>query len=186
MRRLIFCLAALFALLSLSACGAPSVWASDKSVQEAAYVHDGPPMVTLFTVISKQSGNGAHSGLLINGSQRVMFDPAGTWQHPKLPERNDLHYGITPKMEAFYIDYHARETYDVIKQDIVVSPGSGGIDDAAGHGLWRSVQGALHQFGFLDHAGGSGVRTPAADMVPRQTDGRLRQDAGRHHPHHHR
>ncbi|MDZ4096000.1 MAG: hypothetical protein U1D35_13960 [Paracoccaceae bacterium] len=122
MRRLIFCLAALFALLSLSACGAPSVWASDKSVQEAAYVHDGPPMVTLFTVISKQSGNGAHSGLLINGSQRVMFDPAGTWQHPKLPERNDLHYGITPKMEAFYIDYHARETYDVIKQDIVVSP----------------------------------------------------------------
>jgi len=65
---------------------------------------------------------GAHAGLLINGSERVLFDPAGTWRHPKLPERNDVHFGITPKMVDFYIDYHARETYDVVEQTIMVSP----------------------------------------------------------------
>lgn len=52
-----------------------------------------------------------------------MFDPAGTWHHPALPERNDVHFGVTPKMVTFYIDYHARETFDVIEQRIMVSPG---------------------------------------------------------------
>ncbi len=114
---------ALMALLSLAACGAEPKWASDEAVARARYVHDGPPSVTLYTVLSTRSGSGAHSGLLINGSERVMFDPAGTWHHPALPERNDVHFGMTPKMVAFYLDYHARETYDVLEQTIVVSPG---------------------------------------------------------------
>jgi hypothetical protein len=81
-----------------------------------------PPSITLFTVVRKSSGEGAHSGLMIDGSQRVLYDPAGTWYHPTVPERYDLHYGITPRMKAFYIDYHARETYDVIEQRVYVSP----------------------------------------------------------------
>ena len=85
---------------------------------DARYEHVGPTSVTLYTVLSTRSGAGAHAGLLINGSERVLFDPAGTWRHPKLPERNDVHFGITPKMVDFYIDYHARETYDVVEQTI--------------------------------------------------------------------
>ncbi|MGB7322690.1 MAG: hypothetical protein WBC95_14865, partial [Albidovulum sp.] len=76
---------------------------------------------TLYTVVRKVGGEGAHSGLMINGSQRVMFDPAGTWHHPTVPERNDLHYGVTERMRKFYIDYHARETYDVIEHRVPVS-----------------------------------------------------------------
>lgn len=121
MIRLVF---ALMALVSLAACGgAEPKWASDEAVSQARYVHNGPPSITLFTVLATRDGSGAHSGLLINGSQRVMFDPAGTWNHPRLPERNDVHYGMTPKMVSFYIDYHARETYDVIEQTMIVSPG---------------------------------------------------------------
>jgi hypothetical protein len=119
MWRLIVCLAA---LLALSACGAESKWATDAEVSRAVYVHDGPPSITLFTVLSNSSNQGAHSGLLINGSQRVMFDPAGTWHHPMLPERNDVHFGVTSKMVNFYIDYHARETFRVVEQTIVVTP----------------------------------------------------------------
>jgi hypothetical protein len=114
---------ALMALLSLAACGAAEPkWAPDDAVAKARYVYGGPASITLFTVLTTRDGSGAHSGLLINGSQRVMFDPAGTWHHPQLPERNDVHYGVTPKMVAFYIDYHARETYDVIEQTIIVPP----------------------------------------------------------------
>lgn len=119
MRRLILCLAILSAL---SACGADSKWASDEAVEAARYVDDGPPSITLFTVVNKRSGSGGHSSIMINASQRVIFDPAGTWYHPKLPERHDVHFGITPKMEAFYVDYHARETYNVVQQTVEVSP----------------------------------------------------------------
>ena len=90
---------------------------------KARYVHGSPPAVTLYTVLSTRDGSGAHSGLLINGSERIIFDPAGTWQHPGLPERNDVHFGMTPKMVSYYIDYHARETFDVVEQTINVSPG---------------------------------------------------------------
>lgn len=114
---------ALLALLTLAACGAEPVWAPEERVQAARYVHDGPPSITLFTVINNRSGAGAHSGLMINGTERIMFDPAGTWNHPRIPERNDVHYGITPRIVNFYIDYHARETFRVVEQTVIVSPG---------------------------------------------------------------
>jgi len=118
MRRPILCLAL---MLTLAACGAKSVWAPDAEVARAAYVANTPPSITLFTVLNKRSRAGGHSGLLINGAQRVMFDPAGSWHHPALPERNDLFYGMTDKMVNFYIDYHARETFDVLEQTVPVS-----------------------------------------------------------------
>jgi hypothetical protein len=120
MRRLYLCF---FAILFLAACGAAEPkWAPDADVARARYVHNGPPSITLYTVLATRDGSGAHAGLLINGSQRVMFDPAGTWHHPRLPERNDVHFGMTPLMVDFYVDYHARETFDVVEQTIIVSP----------------------------------------------------------------
>lgn len=119
MRRLFLCLAALFAL---AACSAQSVWAPDDAVARAAYHYDGPPSITLYTVLNNTNNAGEHSALLISGSQRVMFDPAGTWQHPRLPERNDVHFGMTDQMVDFYIDYHARESFRVVEQRVVVTP----------------------------------------------------------------
>ncbi len=117
---------ALLGLVLLSACGAGGTSsapdAPDSAILAARYVPDGPPSVTLFTVVNNQSGSGAHSGLLISGSERVLFDPAGSFNHPRLPERGDMHHGMSDPMVAFYIDYHARETYRVIEQTVAVSP----------------------------------------------------------------
>ena len=89
-------LAALSLIVALAGCGgADNIWASDQTVADAVYRHDGPPTLTLFTVISKASGSGAHSALMVNGSQRLIFDPAGTFHHPNLPERHDVIYGMT-------------------------------------------------------------------------------------------
>jgi hypothetical protein len=112
----------LVAVLGLAACGAEPKWAPEEQVQAARYVEGAPTYITLYTVINKSSGSGAHSAILVNGSERVIFDPAGTWRHPRLPERNDVHFGMTDKALAFYIDYHARKTYDVVEQKIYVSP----------------------------------------------------------------
>jgi hypothetical protein len=106
----------------LTGCGAESIVASEDVVSRAVYAHPGPKSLSLITVINNRSGNGGHTGLLINASQRVVWDPAGTWWSPNAPERNDLHYGMTPRMVDVYIDYHTRETYHTVVHTKIVSP----------------------------------------------------------------
>jgi len=108
--------------LALSGCGAPSVWADQEFVQSKVYRHPGPTALTLFTMKNVGSENGAHTGLMVSASQRVIFDPAGTFGHETIPERNDVHFGITPRILDFYRTYHARETYYVIEQYVEVAP----------------------------------------------------------------
>ena len=114
-------LMALVMPLFLAACGAESVYAPEEDVQRAIYRHDAPPSITVLTVVSNRDGSGGHSALLINGSQRLIFDPAGTWHHPQIPERNDVHFGMKDAAVEFYKDYHARETWHVVSQEIPVS-----------------------------------------------------------------
>lgn len=116
------CVLGLLFPMVVAGCTAEPTWAPEEEVRAAIYRDDGPPSVTLYTVLNNRSGQGAHSALLINGTQRVVFDPAGTWYHPQLPERNDVHFGMTDSAVAFYENYHARETYRTVKQTIVVSP----------------------------------------------------------------
>lgn len=109
----------------LAGCGGPAepVWAPDEVVQKYAFRDEGPSEIRLYTVVSTRNGSGAHSGLLINApSGRILFDPAGTFGLPFAPERNDVHYGMTDNALKVYIDYHARETFDVIEQRITVTP----------------------------------------------------------------
>jgi hypothetical protein len=119
--RLTLCL---LATVVLTACGAAQpTWAPDTEVSRSVYRHDGPTAITLFTVLTKGNDSGAHSGLMVNApSQRAMFDPAGTFYHPHLPERNDVHFGMSDKAVEYYMDYHARVSYDVVSQTINVSP----------------------------------------------------------------
>ena len=110
--------------IALVGCGGPAepTWASQARVDAAYYSHGGPPKLTLFTVQSVRTGSGGHSGLMVSGDQRILFDPAGTFKHPLAPERNDVHFGITENVRKVYIDYHARETWNVLVQEVEVSP----------------------------------------------------------------
>ncbi len=119
MNRRFFLLAA---PLAVAGCAGDRVWAPDDAIQRAAYRDDGAPSLTLFTVKNVGTGNGAHTGLMINASQRVIFDPAGSFGHWSIPERNDVLFGITPQVETSYTSYHARASYFVIVQKKVVPP----------------------------------------------------------------
>jgi len=107
--------------LGLSGCVAARVWSDDEIVEQAVYRHPGPKSLTLFTMKNTASDNGAHTGLMINASQRVMFDPAGTFELESVPERNDVLFGITPRILEYYRSYHARVTYYITEQYIEVS-----------------------------------------------------------------
>ena len=119
MRNFILCLLLPVALMG---CAAKSEWASDEIVTRMVYREPGPSTLTLMTMISNRSGGGAHTSLMINASQRVIWDPAGTFKHPRIPERNDVIYGVNPEVFSIYKSAHARETYHVVMQEITVSP----------------------------------------------------------------
>ncbi|NKB29146.1 MAG: hypothetical protein GKR99_16970 [Rhodobacteraceae bacterium] len=101
--------------------GAEKIYAPIDQVVARAYVHDGQPTLTLFTVINQSGDTGAHTSLMINGSQRVIWDPAGSFKHTSAPERGDVLFGISPQMLDTYIDYHARKRYRVVEQVLPVS-----------------------------------------------------------------
>ncbi len=130
-------LAALCAPVLLVACGAAEPrWASDEVVAKARYEHPGPTTLTLITARGTRDGSGAHSGLLINASQRAVFDPAGNFFHETFAERNDVIYGMTPGMLDIYIDFYTREDLEVISQTVVVPPeiAEMALQVAANHG----------------------------------------------------
>lgn len=112
----------LVATLALAACGTDRIWDSDEFLAQQRFVSAEPPSITLITVISNGTNGGAHSGLIVNASERVIFDPAGTFRHPNMPERFDVIFGVTDGRLESYIDYHARVTYRVQVQKIFVSP----------------------------------------------------------------
>lgn len=49
--------------------------ATDSEIRESVYRHDCPPALSLITVVSDGTNSGVHSALLVNGPQRILFDP---------------------------------------------------------------------------------------------------------------
>jgi hypothetical protein len=112
--------AALGLVLLAAGCADP-VWAPDAEVAAARHADPGPPAITLITA-QYSNGEGKHSALMINASERVIFDPAGSWYQPGVPERNDVLHGITPRILDIYTDFYARENQHVVMQTVEVSP----------------------------------------------------------------
>ncbi|WP_366191294.1 hypothetical protein [Meridianimarinicoccus marinus] len=109
-------------LVVLGACAQPTPQAGPVEIAQARHVSSAPPSLTLVTSIRNADDSGAHSALIINGPERVVFNPAGSWRHPLAPERGDVHYGFTPGMENWFFNYHARITYRIKAQTLEVPP----------------------------------------------------------------
>ncbi|NEK22562.1 hypothetical protein GV827_09115 [Sulfitobacter sp. JBTF-M27] len=111
---------ALFAALTfVAACSVDnSPDSSPIAVTTAAYRASDPPSITLFTMINNRTGEGGHSALMVNASQRVIFDPAGSFRDERVVERGDVLYGITPGWLQAYKSAHARSTFHVVAQEI--------------------------------------------------------------------
>lgn len=110
-------------LLLVAACTKPVVYAPEAEVIAARYQHPGPIGISVYNVINNETGRGEHAALLINApSQRVLFDPAGSWSHPESPERHDVQYGMTPEQLHRYTYYHARRTHHVLILHLEMPP----------------------------------------------------------------
>jgi hypothetical protein len=109
---------------ALAGCAAAPLapYASDERVASVAYRAPGPASLTVMTMVNNRSGSGGHSALMINGSQRVIFDPAGSFVNARVAEQEDVLFGVTPAVLAGYKSAHARSTYHVVSQTVEVTP----------------------------------------------------------------
>ena len=119
MRRILL---AIFCALALAGCAVkPEIPRSEEAVRQAVYRHGGQPALTLITVRNNRTGQGAHTALLISGSEQVIFDPAGSFHHEEIERRGDVLVGIDPAFWQGYKSMHARATHHVVTQRIPVS-----------------------------------------------------------------
>ena len=76
----------------------------------------------LYTIVATETGTGVHTALMIETpEERLLFDPAGSYRLKTVSEKGDVLYGITPETLEGYVDYHAREGYDVLEQRVPVT-----------------------------------------------------------------
>ena len=157
------------ALLVLAACSGEQVWAPDAEVEAVAFRPDGPPTVTLMTMINGRSGGGGHSALMIDGNQRVIFDPAGSWHNPQIPERNDVLYGMHPAAMDLYVDFYTRDPYHLVLQEIEVTPEIANylIQQVENHGAVPRAQCSLSVSRIL--SGTPGFEVMNANWFPERT-----------------
>ncbi|MFT7594645.1 MAG: hypothetical protein ACI8R4_001968 [Paracoccaceae bacterium] len=109
-------------LLAVAGCTSKQPFADDASIAAVSYRNPGPASLTLYTMINNRTGRGGHTSLIINASERIIFDPAGSFKADIVPERNDVLFGITPPVERAYRGAHARSTFHVLVQHIDVTP----------------------------------------------------------------
>ena len=104
-----------------AACAGVEVGAPPAEISRARFASDEPPYVAVVSMVHRDQQRAAHTALFINASQRVIYDPAGTFRHEAMPERGDIHYGATDRMIDYYERYHARFSHYVHVQTIPVS-----------------------------------------------------------------
>ncbi|SDX15420.1 hypothetical protein SAMN05444358_103183 [Ruegeria halocynthiae] len=115
-------IACLLAVTVAGCAGSQRPQADQSEIVAQSYRDPGPSTLTLYTMINTRTGSGAHTSLMISGSERVIFDPAGSFRADVVPIRNDVLYGITPNVERAYRSSHARETHYARVQTIEVTP----------------------------------------------------------------
>jgi hypothetical protein len=119
MKRLFLALAA---VALLTGCVRNPEFQPPEQLSVAAVPNRGPSELVLYTVINRNTGAGAHTALGVNASERVLFDPAGSFKAENVVRSGDVLYGFTPPVEKAFSSQHARTAYLVNKVTIPVSP----------------------------------------------------------------
>lgn len=109
------------AVLALGACASDQPNADAATIAAASFRGAPQPAITLYTMVNNRTGAGGHSSLRIDASESIIFDPAGSFFADIVPERNDVLFGISPRIEQAYRSAHARSTYHVVSQTIYVT-----------------------------------------------------------------
>lgn len=108
--------------LALASCTKPDYPRASQAQVNQNFFYAGPPFsISLENMVNERNDVSEHTGVLINGSQRVLYDPAGDYYYRGRPRKDDIHYGMTDAWVKTYESFHARLGYYVLKQTKLVS-----------------------------------------------------------------
>jgi hypothetical protein len=146
-------------------------------IQAAIHAHTGEPKLTVITMVNNRTGAGAHTSLLVQGSQSVMFDPAGSFIHERVPERAYVLYGMSPAWVKAYKSAHARSEFHVVSQEFNVSPAvaAQALQLVQANGPVASAH-CAHATSAIP-APDTGVSIGPSGVLPAQADGTARSAA---------
>lgn len=159
MNRRLFLLGA--SALGLGACKRDYRRATLDEVRAAYYFTGKPPTIALLSMINERKNTSEHAGLLINGSQRVLYDPAGGFKARNVPRRGDINYGVSDAVLLAYSDFHYSfgNVIHVHELDVPLSSADTAIRSAETTGEARMLQCATHISTTLE-------RVPGFEDVP--------------------
>ena len=83
-------LACILCAAVLAGCAEKGKESPQAQIEAAVFQHSGQPKITVITMINNRTGSGGHTALLVQGQQSVIYDPAGSFEHEKIPERGDV------------------------------------------------------------------------------------------------
>ncbi|MBI1417387.1 MAG: hypothetical protein GC146_09205 [Limimaricola sp.] len=123
--------------LAVAGCATvPSVNAPESEIAAAVYRDRGPPALTLYTRTDAASVVGQHTALMIDASQRVVFDPSGSFKASGIPERNDVLFGITPQARDVFENFYAQggDGLEVQRVEVPAAVAERALQLAVAHG----------------------------------------------------
>lgn len=118
MKRLFLALAAISVM---AACTRNPEVLPPEQLAPLAYRSSAAPSLKLYTVVNRRTNSGAHTALAVNGSETVLFDPAGGFEAQNVVRSGDVIYGFTPALDSAFTSAHARTEFLVTTQTIPVS-----------------------------------------------------------------
>jgi len=105
MKRLFLALAAISVM---AACTRNPEVLPPEQLAPLAYRSSAAPSLKLYTVVNRRTNSGAHTALAVNGSETVLFDPAGGFEAQNVVRSGDVIYGFTPALDSAFTSAHAR------------------------------------------------------------------------------
>ncbi len=90
---------------------------------ETSYLPVNAPPSTTLVLAEHKGGSGAvHAALIVTGSERLIYDPSGSFTHPDTRRYGDVVYGASDDIVELFALHNADKNHDAVMRTIALQP----------------------------------------------------------------
>ncbi len=88
---------------------------------ETSYLPVNAPPSTTLVLAEHKGGSGAvHAALIVTGSERLIYDPSGSFTHPDTRRYGDVVYGASDEIVELFALHNADRNHDAVMRTIAL------------------------------------------------------------------